>query len=228
MVSNTLTGSSLELKFDLLQLKRIDDLIAMKLSFKRAFKAYEEAFQARTAEIKKNQRKRTSRNRKKTLFDLDYDYEEPEKHDDSVNTPSYVSDDDKKKLELETRLTEIREFLMENQGVPERKISEDNPLRPQERYSVRSFCLKGRHHSDSCPTYVSVKSRMKRACCKLCMDSRRNTEHCRNEIRQCMYCRSEKHNKALCTLPEEIQEAYKKVEEIEHELDNLTTTTCTT
>ncbi|XGW06681.1 hypothetical protein V3C99_016759 [Haemonchus contortus] len=95
-------------------------------------------------------------------------------------------------------------------------------MRPQERYLVCSFCLaKGRHYSDSCPTYVSVKSRMKRAGCKLCLDSRHNTEHCRNEIRQCMYCRSEKHNKALCTLPEEIQECYKEVEEIEHELDNF-------
>uniref|UniRef100_A0A7I4YK67 CCHC-type domain-containing protein n=1 Tax=Haemonchus contortus TaxID=6289 RepID=A0A7I4YK67_HAECO len=166
------------------------------------------------------------------LLDLDYDYEEPENRDDSINTPSYVSDDENtrqqrypghhKRLELETRLADIREFLMENQGVPERKISEDNPMRPQERYLVCSFCLaKGRHYSDSCPTYVNVKSRMKRARCKVCLDSRHNTEHCRNEIRQCMYCRSEEHNKALCTLPEEIQEAYKEVEEIEHELDNF-------
>ncbi|XGW11970.1 hypothetical protein V3C99_012996 [Haemonchus contortus] len=47
MVSNTLTGSSLELKFDLLQLKRIDDLIAMKLSFKRVTCTAEDIYKKR-------------------------------------------------------------------------------------------------------------------------------------------------------------------------------------
>uniref|UniRef100_A0A0N4WTF6 CCHC-type domain-containing protein n=1 Tax=Haemonchus placei TaxID=6290 RepID=A0A0N4WTF6_HAEPC len=99
------------------------------------------------------------------LLDLDYDYEEPKSHD-SINTSSYVSDDDnadqqkypghRKKSQ---RLMEIREFLTENRRVPERRINEDNSMRLQERCSVCSFCLaKGRHYSDSCPTCASVKS----------------------------------------------------------------------
>ncbi|KAK6748235.1 hypothetical protein RB195_001079 [Necator americanus] len=95
-------------------------------------------------------------------------------------------------------------------------------MRPEERYLVCSFCLaKGQHYSDSCPVYVSVELRRKRVRCKRCLDSRHDTEHCWNQSRECMYCGSRNHNKALCTLPECIHDQRYELEEIERELETF-------
>ncbi|VDO23128.1 unnamed protein product [Haemonchus placei] len=123
------------------------------------------------------------------------------------------------RLELEARITELWACLRSNRDVPERKYRETDLMREHDRYLICSFCLaKGQHYSDGCPVYNSVERR-NLVKCTLCLDTRHYKVWCPKQTRKCMYCGSESHDKALCTLSERVQGPYKELDEIGRELE---------
>ncbi|VDP33918.1 unnamed protein product [Heligmosomoides polygyrus] len=67
---------------------------------------------------------------------------------------------------------------------------------------------KGRHHPDNCPYVRTVEARQK--ICLRCLGFY-NTNYCQTE---CSYCRSTRHNAAVCLLPEERQKIAAKIGEL--------------
>ncbi|KAK6018865.1 hypothetical protein OSTOST_15519 [Ostertagia ostertagi] len=154
-------------------------------------------------------------------------------YDESTRSSPNTSDDEQSMKErsypgsqrrnkLEQRGDWINSYLKTMANVPERRINRIDQMRSKDRFLVCSFCLeKGLHYSDSCPSYVSVKSRKRRVRCQQCLDSRHNTEECRNTKKRCRYCGSKDHDKALCVLPEDIDDYYRELDEIRRELESL-------
>ncbi|KAK6030327.1 hypothetical protein OSTOST_03542 [Ostertagia ostertagi] len=155
-------------------------------------------------------------------------------YDESTRSSPNTSDDEQSMKErsypgsqrrnkLEQRGERINSYLKTMANVPERRINRIDQMRSKDRFLVCSFCLeKGLHYSDSCPSYVSVKSRKRRVRCQQCLDSRRhNTEECRNTKKRCRYCGSKDHDKALCVLPGDIDDYYRELDEIRRELESL-------
>ncbi|KAK6059812.1 hypothetical protein COOONC_02537 [Cooperia oncophora] len=169
------------------------------------------------------------------MLDLDYDYESISDQSDlktdtteppeslekeKANPNQYPGEQERRKLE--DRIEDINEFLRDKRHVPERRIRKFDNMRFEERYLICSFCFaKGQHYSDSCPKFSSTEMRKMRARCWSCLDSRHDTTNCWNESKKCYYCGSKKHNKALCTLPEEIHDYYKELEELHRELESF-------
>ncbi|XGW13271.1 hypothetical protein V3C99_013703 [Haemonchus contortus] len=126
---------------------------------------------------------------------------------------------DEERLELEHRLNVLKKLVESERNVPERKINRHDPMQDKDRFLRCSFCFaKGLHYSDSCPEVPTVKGRLKRIRCDLCLDIRHETHNCPRPRRPCMYCSSQDHNKAICRLPERIDEYYREIEEIGQEL----------
>lgn len=110
-------------------------------------------------------------------------------------------------------------MLIGEKEIPERKISYENTMRPQERFLRCSFRFAKRlHYSDSCPVAVTVEERKRLVRCELCL-SMKPTNAPRRKKRVCCSCSSEEHNKALCILPERIHGYRREMVEIERELE---------
>ncbi|KAK6023686.1 hypothetical protein OSTOST_10515 [Ostertagia ostertagi] len=139
---------------------------------------------------------------------------------DDNNNASEKPTVEEERLELEHRLNVLRNLVHMERKVPERKISMRDVMQEKDRFLRCSFCFaKGFHYSDSCPEVPTVKGRLKRIRCEHCLDIRHETVNCWKLKKECMYCSSTDHNKAICTLPERIYEYYREIEEIERELE---------
>lgn len=142
----------------------------------------------------------------------------------SVNNSSWPSEmySEWRRHELLSQIETLESVLRVSRRVPKRCITFQNRMRPEESFLRCAFCdMKGEHYSDSCPTYKDVDSRKRRIQCTNCLDDMHTKERCRRPRRPCMYCGSEKHNKAICTLPEDIERSEWKLKALQDELADL-------
>ncbi|VDO82558.1 unnamed protein product [Heligmosomoides polygyrus] len=147
----------------------------------------------------------------------------------SVNNSSWPSEiyGEWRLHELLSQTETLESVLRVSRRVPKRCITFQNRMRPEESFLRCAFCdMKGEHYSDSCPIYKDVDSRKRRIQCTNCLDDLHTKERFRRPRWSCMYCGSEKHNKAICTLPEDVERSEWKLRALQDELADLEDRIC--
>ncbi|VDL73019.1 unnamed protein product [Nippostrongylus brasiliensis] len=121
-----------------------------------------------------------------------------------------------------SQMESLEHAIKMSHRTPRRCFAYVNVMRPEEAYLRCAFCNeKGRHYSDCCPRYKDVNSRRKRIKCVLCLDTLHSARECRRPIKECVYCKSTNHHKAICTVPETVEETEWKLKELQKELADI-------